>query len=81
MYVLEAQLALLLRLAGAGGPGGRMGSAKALQDAAAVPYLCRCVPRLTQRPGGGQQALEAAQKKQAPEIQCHTCASELQPTS
>jgi len=41
VYVIEAQLALLLRLAGVGGPGGRMGSAKALQDAAAIPYLCR----------------------------------------
>jgi hypothetical protein len=43
VYVIEAQLALLLRLAGAGGPGGRMGSAKALQDATAIPYLCRQV--------------------------------------
>ncbi|KAI8466819.1 MAG: hypothetical protein J3K34DRAFT_524227 [Monoraphidium minutum] len=42
VYVVEAQLSLLLRLAGAGGPGGRMGSAKALQDAGAIPYLCRC---------------------------------------
>ena len=25
----------------AGGPGGRMGSAKALQDAGATAYLCR----------------------------------------
>lgn len=41
VYVIEAQLALLLRLAGAGGPGGRMGSAKALQDAGAITYLCR----------------------------------------
>ncbi len=45
MYVIEGQLALLLRLADAGGLQHRRSSAKALLDAGAIPYLtaCRCV--------------------------------------
>lgn len=42
MYVIEAQLALLLRLSEAGGPGHRRSSAKALLDVSVIPYLSSC---------------------------------------
>lgn len=59
MHVLEAQLALLLRLSAAGGAAARTSSAKALVDAGGLGALagCRALDLEPEEPGGLQVGL------------------------